>query len=740
MNILFTNNAKTLLDGAILIDATSIVVDDGSDFPSPTGSQFFYATLQNPADDTDYEIVKCTARSGNTLTVTREQDGTSAQAWTDGTLCELRFTAGGIDELKAHAADHLSGGSAEVDGDKLDIDFNPSNYTPATTPSEVDSIDNLAAHLYGLDQRVAAASQDARGTIELATHPEAQAGTATGLAVTPSALTAVLKQQSWMQGDGYYIGTDKVRARDEDGLNLEDDGGLGIHIADGGAVLFDADITTDKVQARDGDGLDLEDDGGLGIHIADGGAVLFDADITTDKVQARDGDGLDLEDDGGLGIHIADGGAVLFDADITTDKVQARDGDGLDLEDDGGLGIHIADGGAVLFDADITTDKVQARDGDGLDLEDDGGLGIHIADGGAVLFDADITVPGLTLTKTFTPFQGADVASANDMTLGDGNFFDITGTTTINTIATKGVGTFVVLQFDGILQLTHSADLVLPTAANITTAAGDIAVFYEYATGDWRCMAYTRADGTPVASLTPTDSNFIVGNGSTWVAESGDTARTSLGLGSGDSPGFAGLTLTKTFTPFQGADVASANDMTLGDGNFFDITGTTTINTIATKGVGTFVVLQFDGILQLTHSADLVLPTAANITTAAGDIAVFYEYAAGDWRCMAYTRADGTPLVGGGDSSMSEASVADDAQVALDTGKTGWGFAMAGDNEQWIQFSFTAAGVVTVIANSALAVNTDTDGNLCVYDAGAGIAIKNRLGATKTIRYTVNYS
>lgn len=89
---------------------------------------------------------------------------------------------------------------------------------------------------------------------------------------------------------------------------------------------------------------------------------------------------------------------------------------------------------------------------------------------------------------------------------------------------------------------------------------------------------------------------------------------------------------------------------------------------------------------------------------------------------------------------MSEASVADDAQVALDTGKTGWGFAMAGDNEQWIQFSFTAAGVVTVIANSALAVNTDTDGNLCVYDAGAGIAIKNRLGATKTIRYTVNYS
>jgi len=34
-----------------------------------------------------------------------------------------------------------------------------------------------------------------------------------------------------------------------------------------------------------------------------------------------------------------------------------------------------------------------------------------------------------------------------------------------------------------------------------------------------------------IGNLTPTDGNFIVGDGSTWVAESGATARTSLGLG-----------------------------------------------------------------------------------------------------------------------------------------------------------------------------------------------------------------
>lgn len=93
-----------------------------------------------------------------------------------------------------------------------------------------------------------------------------------------------------------------------------------------------------------------------------------------------------------------------------------------------------------------------------------------------------------------------------------------------------------------------------------------------------------------------------------------------------------------------------------------------------------------------------------------------------------------------GKHTFSSTSLVDDAEITLDTAKTGRGWAMAGDNEEYIEFRFTAAGVVTVITNTANAINTDTDGNLCVYDAGTGIAIKNRLGATKTIRYVVQYS
>lgn len=75
-------------------------------------------------------------------------------------------------------------------------------------------------------------------------------------------------------------------------------------------------------------------------------------------------------------------------------------------------------------------------------------------------------------------------------------------------------------------------------------------------TGTENQIAVTNGAGTitlsltgnmdEIAALTPTDSNIIVGNGTTWVAESGDTARTSLGLGTGDSPTFTSLILTTT--------------------------------------------------------------------------------------------------------------------------------------------------------------------------------------------------
>ena len=51
----------------------------------------------------------------------------------------------------AHASTHISGGSDEVDGDRLDIDFVPTYYVRDTTPSEVTLAVELTSHLKGLD-------------------------------------------------------------------------------------------------------------------------------------------------------------------------------------------------------------------------------------------------------------------------------------------------------------------------------------------------------------------------------------------------------------------------------------------------------------------------------------------------------------------------------------------------------------------------------------------------------------
>jgi hypothetical protein len=97
--------------------------------------------------------------------------------------------------------------------------------------------------------------------------------------------------------------------------------------------------------------------------------------------------------------------------------------------------------------------------------------------------------------------KGSDISSANSLTLPtDGWAFDITGTTTINSISARNAGLAILFRFDGALQLTHnSTSLDLPGGANITTVAGDIAQFISEGSGNWRCFSYMRNAGTPIA-------------------------------------------------------------------------------------------------------------------------------------------------------------------------------------------------------------------------------------------------
>jgi hypothetical protein len=87
----FSNNASTTLAAELSAVATSMTVTASTGFAALTSPQFELVTLE---EGSTREVVKVTARSGNTWTIVRAQEGTSAALWAEGSSVEARTTAG----------------------------------------------------------------------------------------------------------------------------------------------------------------------------------------------------------------------------------------------------------------------------------------------------------------------------------------------------------------------------------------------------------------------------------------------------------------------------------------------------------------------------------------------------------------------------------------------------------------------------------------------------------------------
>ena len=116
---LFSNNAGTGLVYPITTSATTLYVNGGSGslFPSPTGGQYFPITLLS--QQYGYlEIVYCTARSGDVLTVVRAQEGTTAHSFATGDAVQQRITAGSLNDLRGadNVTDIYAGTGIAVSG------------------------------------------------------------------------------------------------------------------------------------------------------------------------------------------------------------------------------------------------------------------------------------------------------------------------------------------------------------------------------------------------------------------------------------------------------------------------------------------------------------------------------------------------------------------------------------------------------------------------------------------------
>jgi hypothetical protein len=113
-----------------------------------------------------------------------------------------------------------------------------------------------------------------------------------------------------------------------------------------------------------------------------------------------------------------------------------------------------------------------------------------------------------TTGTSYLQAQGTDIASAATTDLGaaDSDYVRVTGTTTITSLGSSTTRSHVWVKFTGALTLTHNAtSLILPTGANITTAAGDVAEFARISGANWQCLSYIPVSGKPIAAIARTD-------------------------------------------------------------------------------------------------------------------------------------------------------------------------------------------------------------------------------------------
>lgn len=99
MHLIFSNNARSTLAGAITNVSTTAVLAAGTGalMPQPiVGQQYFKLSLTDAATGAEQEIVNVTQIIGDTVTIVRAQEGTSARPWLAGDKAEHLCTAGSM--------------------------------------------------------------------------------------------------------------------------------------------------------------------------------------------------------------------------------------------------------------------------------------------------------------------------------------------------------------------------------------------------------------------------------------------------------------------------------------------------------------------------------------------------------------------------------------------------------------------------------------------------------------------
>jgi hypothetical protein len=206
--------------------------------------------------------------------------------------------------------------------------------------------------------------------------------------------------------------------------------------------------------------------------------------------------------------------------------------------------------------------------------------------------DADLTaIAGLTSAANKLPyFTGSGTAAVADLTAFGRTLIDDADAATARTTLGLAIGTNVQAydaELAALAGLTSAADKLPYFTGSGTASVADLTTFGRSLIDDadaatarttlglvigTNVQAYD-ADLAAIAALTPTDNNFIVGNGTAFVAESGATARTSLGLGTIATQDSSNVSVT-------GGSITGITDLAIADGGTGASTATAAINNL----------------------------------------------------------------------------------------------------------------------------------------------------------------
>lgn len=205
MGTIYVNNLAAQIAANIGPSDTAILLGpgQGAAFPSPAAQEWFYCTLVHSVTGA-IEVVQCTGRVGDTLTVVRGRDNTSAISFLTGSLVEPRATAEMFREIDYRTVRGQNNGLAELDG--------TAKLAAGQIPTTVLLVATAAATYIPLAQRAAAngvATLDGTTKIPIAQIPtlpylSSTAGGAVGGAVS---VTGTVTASSGVFSTSGFLGT-----------------------------------------------------------------------------------------------------------------------------------------------------------------------------------------------------------------------------------------------------------------------------------------------------------------------------------------------------------------------------------------------------------------------------------------------------------------------------------------------------------------------------------------------------